>query len=524
MNSQAGNKNSKLWLIIVVVLVVVCCCCLVLVLAGVMYLQSENMTLEEVFSNPEQLLEPPLEVTQVVPQELEEQNPPQAEEQVPPQEQNMPENTVPPTEMEDYLIAIATSGVWKVNEETQEVIQLSNDVLDAPQPYRQGLSPDKKYFAYITGEYTPTLVVLDMQTNNIILETPLSGPNSQIKPDMNAGDPGQSVLLAMQFYGNLSWSPDSSRLAFVAAMDNFNTDLYLFNPTDLSITRLTDENSNAAHINWSPDGYFIQYVTVNNFGTGAGMDMDAVWVYDTGQGVPKMLEQSISSGEEFLAWIDNKSFYMTSWSAACSNYNLRAIDAVTGAQEVILESCFSGAAYDPVNKFGIVAVSDMFIGACQCGEVEEYGTYSFGASLGMSDVGVNIKKFEQINAYGVELLDPGNVFAVYTDGGLSHLFDQTGFPIPIPDEVLGLKPSPSPNGQYWAWYPYYGDQTGLWVTDNQMNVFDLSSFFSNNSIWSDVGNRLYYFEFTRIFYADAPDFSSTLFAEIPEGEIYAIGK
>lgn len=524
MNSRAGNKNSKLWLIIVVVLVVVCCCCLLLVLAGVMYLQTENMTLEEVFSNPEQVVQPPLEVTQVVPQELEEQLPPQAEEQVPPQEQLMPENAVRPTEMEDYLIAIATSGVWKVNEATQEVIQLSNDLLDAPQPYRHGLSPDKKYFAYITGEYNPTLIVLDMQTNSIILETPLSGPNSQIKPDMNAGDPGQSVLLAMQFYGSLAWSPDSSRLAFVAAMDNFSTDLYLFNPTDLSVTRLTDENSNAAHINWSPDGYFIQYVTVNNFGTGAGMDMDAVWVYDTGQGVPKMLEQSISSGEEFLAWIDNKSFYMNSWSAACSNYNLRAIDAVTGAQEVILESCFSGAAYDPVNKFGIIAVSDMFIGACQCGEVDEYGTYSFGASLGMNDVGVKIKKFEQINAYGVELLDPGNVFAVYTDGGLSHLFDNTGYPISIPEEVAGLKPTFSLNGEYAAWSPYYGDQTGLRVTDNQMNVFDLYAFTSTNSIWSDDGNRLLYSEFARIFYADAPDFSSTLFAEIPDGEIIALGK
>ena len=514
MNSRAGNKNSKLWLIIVVVLVVVCCCCLVLVLAGVVYLQSENMTLEEVFSNPEEVEQPLLDVTRVPSQEM--------EEQAPPQEQLMPENPIPLTEMEDYLIAIATSGVWKVNEATQEVIQLSNDVLDAPQPYRHGLSPDKKYFAYITGEYAPTLVVLDMQTNSIILETPLSGPNSQIKPDMNAGDPGQSVLLAMQFYGSLAWSPDSSRLAFVAAMDNFSTDLYLFNPTDLSVTRLTDEASNAAHINWSPDGYFIQYVTVNNFGTGAGMDMDAVWVYDTGQGVPKMLEQSISSGEDFLAWIDNKSFYMNSWSAACANYNLRTVDAVTGNQEVILESCFSGAAYEPESQFGLVTVSDILVGSCQCGVVEDYGTYSFGASIGMSDV--KIKKFEYLNAYSVELLEPGNIFAVYTDAGLSHLFDNTGYPIPIPEEVAGMMPSLSPNQEYSAWHPYYGDQTGLWVTDNQMNVFDLYALSSTNSIWSDDGNRLYYSEFARIFYADAPDFGSTLFAEIPEGEILAIGK
>jgi len=86
-------------------------------------MRSENMTLEEVFSNPEQVIEPPLDLTRVPPQEMEEQVPPQAEEQALPQEPLMPENNISPTDMEDYLIAIATSGVWKVNEETQEVFQ-----------------------------------------------------------------------------------------------------------------------------------------------------------------------------------------------------------------------------------------------------------------------------------------------------------------------------------------------------------------------------------------------------------------
>ncbi len=522
MNSQMRNKNSKPLLIVVVALVVVCCCCLVLVLAGVMFLNSESMTLEEVFSNPEQIVQPLLDVTRVPAQDFAEESPSQPGEQVPQQDQQMPENSIPSLSIGDNLIAIASSGVWKVNEVTKEVVQLSNDVLDFPQSVKQGLSPDKRYFAYLTGDINPTLVVINLETNSIILETPLSGPASQLKPDMTAADPGLSVLLAMQFDGSLAWSPDSSQLAFVAAMDNSNTDLYLFNPMDLSVTRLTNEASNAAHINWSPDGYFIEYVSVNNFGTGAGVDMDAVWVYDMGQGIPKMLEQTNSSGENFVAWIDNKSFYMYSWSAACSNYNLRAIEVVTGNQEVVYESCFSGAAYEPERKFGLLTVSDILVGACLCGEVEDYGTYSFGESIGMSDV--KIKKFEYLNAYSVELLTPGNIFAVYTDVGLSHLFDPSGFPIPFPSEVTGRKPAPSPNGQYWAWSPYYGDQAGLFVSDNQMNVVDLSSFFANNSVWSDTGDRLYYFEFVRIFYADAPSFSGTLFAEIPEGEILAIGK
>jgi WD40 repeat protein len=426
--------------------------------------------------------------------------------------------------MEDFILAMTPSGIWKVNEESQEVQQISNDALDAPKPYRRGLSPDKKYYAYITGDITPTLVLINLQTNSQVFSTPLSGPNSQIKPDMDASDPGQSVLLAMQNFDSMAWSPDSTQLAFVGAIENSNTDLYLLNTADLSISRLSDETSNAAYINWSPDGRFIEFVTVNNFGTGAGMNMDAIWVHDRNHGETKLLEQSTSAGEEFVAWIDNESFYIYSWSAMCSSHNLRTINAITGDQEVIFESCFSGVAYDPNGKMGIVAVSDMFIDACQCGDVNDFGTYSFGVSLGIGDATIIIKKFEYINAYNVELLDPGTLFAVYTDEGLAHLFDVTGFPIEIPDAVTGLKPFPSPTDTYWAWFPYYGDKTGLWITDNQNNLIELSSTSTGNVVWRDDGNRLYFIESNRILYADAPDFYPSAFAEIPVSQINAIGK
>jgi hypothetical protein len=254
------------------------------------------------------------------------------------------------------------------------------------------------------------------------------------------------------------------------------------------------------------------------------MDMDAIWVYDRSQGNAKLLEQSTSSGEEFVSWIDNETFYIHSWSAICSSHNLRSINAVTGSQDVILESCFSSVAYDPVGKLGIVAVGDLFVNACQCGDVDDYGTYSFGESLGMNDAGIKIKKFEYINAYGVELLDPGNLFAIYTEQGLSHLFDETGFPIAIPSAVSGLKPFPSPTGDYWVWYPYYGDSIGLWVTDDQSTVFELSATASGNVVWSNGGERVYFFETNRIFYADAPGFIPTLFVDIPVNQVYAIGK
>lgn len=535
MNSNNGNNRPRLWVIIVAILILIGCCILSLVLAGVLFARDEGLTFRDLLSDPFQR-DPQIQTTEVTPQVVEEENVPQDQifvEEITPQEeveetekvpheQPTQEETMPPEQVDDFLLAITSSGIWKVNETTQEALQISTDVIDAPRPYRRGLSPDKKYFAYLTGDLDPTLVLLNLQTNSRVFETPLTGPNSQIKPDMDASDPGQSVLLAMQNFDSMAWSPDSTHLAFVAAIEDSSTDLYFINAADLSISRLSDEDSNAAYIHWSPDGRFIEFVTVNNFGTGAGMNMDAIWVYDRSQGYAKLLEQSTSAGEEFISWINNESFYIHSWSAMCSSHNLRIINAVTGEQDVILESCFSGVAYDPIGKMGIVAVSDMFIDACQCGDVDEFGTYSFGESLGMGDASIKIKKFEYINAYNVELLDPGNLFTIYTDEGLSHLFDETGFPISIPDGVAGLKPFPSPSGNYWAWYPYFGDNTGLWVTDNQMNVFELSATASGNVIWNQDGDTVYFFEDNRIFNAQAPDFSPTLLTEILDSQIYAI--
>jgi WD40 repeat protein len=521
MVSPANNKRPASWLMIVLAILVIGCCCLSIVVGGVWLMRSRGTTLEDWLSGPAQEGSQS-EGYEVQPQEESQAADPAQEETAINQTETVPQES--PQQMDEFLLAITTSGIWQVNEETQEILQLSNDVLDAPRPYRKGLSPDKKFYAYITGDLNPTLVLLNLETNSRAYETPLSGPNSQIKPNMDAGDPGRSVLLAMQFYGSLAWSPDSTHLAFVAAMDNASTDLYLLNVTDQSLSRLSDESSNAAHINWSPDGRFIEFVTINNFGTGAGVDIDAIWVYDRSQGSTKLLEQATSSGEEFISWIDNESFYINSWNAICSAYNMRTINAVTGAQDMIYDRCFSGIAYDAVGKMGLLAVNEFFIDACQCGEVDDFGTYVFGESMGMGDVGIKIKKFEYINAYGVELLDPGNLFAIYTDEGLTHLFDTTGFPISIPNAVAGLKPFPSPTGAYWAWYPYYGDNTGLMVTDNQSTLFELSASSSGNVVWRDDGNRLYFIESNRILAADAPDFSPSIFAEIPVSEIFVIGK
>jgi hypothetical protein len=63
----------------------------------------------------------------------------------------------------------------------------------------------------------------------------------------------------------LKWSPDSQELAFAAALDGPSSDLYLYNVSDKSITRLTDGPDQAGKIHWSPDGKWIIYESIFSY-------------------------------------------------------------------------------------------------------------------------------------------------------------------------------------------------------------------------------------------------------------------
>ncbi len=121
------------------------------------------------------------------------------------------------------------------------------------------MSPDKKFFAFITGfggaSVNPMLVVLDIENQTPILQLELTGPIIQPGMEGTHGDPAFEAYGAMQFSDNVAWSPDATRLAFVAARDGDSADVYLFNRSDHSVTRLTDEAGHAAAL-LVPYGHF----------------------------------------------------------------------------------------------------------------------------------------------------------------------------------------------------------------------------------------------------------------------------
>ena len=520
MGQPEAKKTTKPWgWIIVVVLIVLSFCCVAVIGLGLVYLRNQELTWRDVL--PSGLEEPPVvpevSINTPVPEELVQPTTPQVviEE---------PQNDLPP----ETILAVTSSGIWVVNEQTHEAAQISNDSLDASWDLNDGLSPDKKFFAFITGfsevSVNPMIVVLDIKNQTSILKLELTGPIIQPGMEGTHGDPAFEAYGAMQSDGSFAWSPDATRLAFVAARDGDSADVYLFNRSDNSVTRLTDEAGHAAGLHWSPDGQFLQYLSVNTFGTGAGATMEGLWVYDFQSDQAQLLETLESNGEDFLAWTDNSHFLIASSSRLCESNNLRLVNAASLYNQVIVDGCFTGIAYDPEQKFGMFSVTEFNYENCPCGEPLDTGVRIFGEDIGYPIAGeIGIKKFEQLNAYGIGFIPQGNLFTVYGDAGLQTIYYDNGkHSLNILPEVKGLTPYPSPTGDHWAWASRI--QTGLWITENNSNPVELSPLFNGIPLWSQDGQTMFFFENNRLFSASAPQYgTATLVVEIP-GEILGLVK
>ncbi len=542
MSQATSNNQSKkwLWIIVIVLIILLCCCCVGAAAGGLAFFQLQEVDIEEMISSAVEMEPDDLE-TLVNPAEPEEETEELAESDEP---ENLEEptrdvedeeetiessETVQEVNIEDSLLAITTSGVWLVSETTQEMVLLNSAPLDAPDDESQGLTPDRRYFAYLTGLETessiPTLEVLDLAGQSTLFELELSSTPNQPPAEIEIGDPAFEALRAMSYNYSLAWSPDGQKLAFVAAIDGASSDVYLFDTGDLSVTRLTDEKSNAAALHWSPNGSYLQYVTIDSFGTGAGFSMDGVWIYDIAENQAKLVEQSQNSGEHFLAWQDDRTFFIYSWDAMCTEFNLRTVDASQLKQDVLVDGCFTAIAYDPQEQLGMFAITDFNTENCPCGKPMDAGLMIFGESVPLNGDNEHLRKFEYVIAYGIDFIPQGGLFTVYGDEGLQNIYNSSGSPVTIPGEVTGLKPYPAPQQEsVWAWSSYYSGKTGLWIAENQQAPIELSPLFSGAPAWSNDGQRLYFYESNRLLVAEAPQYEPTSFVEIPGAEITALVK
>ena len=152
--------------------------------------------------------------------------------------------------------------------------------------------------------------------------------------------------------------------------------------------------------------------------------------------------------------------------------------------------------------------------------------YIFGEGIGIPIVGeIGIKKFEQLNAYGVGFIPQGNLFTVYGDEGLQYIYQKNKYgynSLEILPEVKGFVPYPSPTGDYWAWASR--NKTGLWITEDNDQPVELSANFSGVPLWNQDGKLIYFYENDQLFSASVPKYNVNLIGEFRGEEILGVIK
>ena len=149
------------------------------------------------------------------------------------------------------------------------------------------------YFTSHKGEpdyWDVALNIVHLPDGNLMKIIPLYNEKTQPAPwDGKSRLPEQVFAFAFANSDNLAWSPDGRLLAFPAMLDGPDADIYLYDPQGDTLQRLTHEPGQPGALTWSPDGRWLVYQQVENFGTGAGWNVNATWSVDVQKHVSRQL-------------------------------------------------------------------------------------------------------------------------------------------------------------------------------------------------------------------------------------------
>ena len=121
MGQPEPKKTKKTWIWgIAIVLIIIACCCLASIGGGFFYLRNQGQTVQDLFSNG-------LEELPVIPKSS--TNTPLPEETVEIVPQTETVETQSDVLAEPFLV-VTSSGIWAVNEQSNEAVQINNDTVE----------------------------------------------------------------------------------------------------------------------------------------------------------------------------------------------------------------------------------------------------------------------------------------------------------------------------------------------------------------------------------------------------------
>ncbi len=282
---------------------------------------------------------------------------------------------VPLSEQGPWFVFSTPEGLFACNPDGTGLTQFYFENIAPPYTNKILTAPKGGYLAYLTGKgfSNTTLRINLFPWRTLITNTPLTSEETEPGPEAMPGDPVIEAWRAMVEMESMAFSPDGSKLAFMAAIEGNTSDLYLYSLDTYQITQLTDGPSQGYQPIWSPDGEYIVHTGASTFGTGAGYALDGVWAAPADSSdVVALYDPADSSAEEFIGWVDERTFVVHSWDPVCGSHNLRTFSINTKESRDLWTGYFHTVAFDPVSKTAVLAVSPA---QARCSPDNEAGIY-----------------------------------------------------------------------------------------------------------------------------------------------------
>lgn len=223
-----------------------------------------------------------------------------------------------------------------------------------PQDLSAGASPQGGWLAVRSGQKDLSDLALDLvhlPEGSVRAHLTLFS-ESILKKLQDAGNGGlPNSAAAVTQPDTLRWSPDGRYLAFVGASDGPSADLYLFDTSTQKTRRLTEGLNQVARPIWSPDGLWVIFQEVTNFGGTPGWKLGAVWAAATDHNEVRKLyvPPANSIGEGILGWISPDTLLVYT-QAPDAIHDVRAVPVSARFVDRLYEGPLDQAALDPAGK------------------------------------------------------------------------------------------------------------------------------------------------------------------------------
>ncbi|MBN1428374.1 MAG: hypothetical protein JXB07_08310 [Anaerolineae bacterium] len=404
--------------------------------------------------------------------------------------------------------------LWAINDDGTGLTKLVDEYVvafDVRPNVSDSLGATIAYVAYTKGTVPVyTLKLLSFPDNDVTIIMSLLDDTSTWE---GTGYPLDEIIVL----DGLKWSPGGSLLAFVGMLNGPSVDVYTYDFAGRAITRLSDQPSNAYHLNWSPDGSYLVYEGCAGIGMGGQPEFMDIWaVKADGTGTTRLIEEAdIKSYLYTKEWISSTEIMLVnqSWNEV-EGSDIRIVNLETGETTIVIEEPFDSEAFAAEHNTWLLTTS------YDLGSLTPLILYRQGERHVFSSQGIS----------RVQWLSSDDVFLGYTDDYLLYTITPDGKTTEIPMgaewDRRGWYYSmiTSPDGQSWTWYmlDWQAQVSDLWVGDPMtepvkvMSTLDAPNRASPNTIsiigfdWSPDSQRLMILTNKGLWMAERPGFELVL--------------